>query len=165
MIKVKEMPLPKTRKAKAVFFTPLAGILFAASVLQADNKTTGTPSVSPAPSIRSDFSKTALPILRQSCFACHGPQPQGTDGIQDPALRKKAVKTIAKAQNELRMDITFPFPGSDNPKDDLKDMVRALQKGWMPPEIQKVLKFGQPLSAPDKKILLDWAFQALKETN
>ncbi len=112
--------------------------------------------------IQADFSKTALPILQQSCFACHGPKPQATDNIQDPDLKKKADKTIAKAQKEFTMAETFPFPESDSPKDDLKDMTKSLQKGWMPPKSQKTLNLGQPLSPKDKKALLDWAARARK---
>ena len=113
-------------------------------------------------SLQSDFSKTALPILQQSCFACHGPKPQSTDNIQDPNLKKKAVKVVAKAQKEFSMAETFPFPESDSPKDDLKDISKSLQKGWMPPKSQKTLNFGQPLSPQDKKALLDWASRTQK---
>ncbi len=109
-----------------------------------------------------DFSKTALPILQQSCFACHGPKPQSTDNIQDPNLKKKADKIIAKAQKEFNMAQTFPFPESDSPKDDLKDIYKSLQKGWMPPKSQKTLNLGQPLSDKDKKVLLDWASRTQK---
>jgi hypothetical protein len=115
--------------------------------------------------LQADFSKTALPILQQSCFACHGPKPQSTDNIKDPGLKKKADKTIAKAQKEFSMAETFPFPASDEPKDDLKDIVKSLQKGWMPPKSQKKLGLGQPLSDQDKKALLDWAARAQKSLN
>jgi cytochrome c553 len=115
--------------------------------------------------LQADFSKTALPILQQSCFACHGPKPQSTDNIQDPDLKKKADKMIAKAQKEFAMAETFPFPQSDEPKDDLKDIAKSLQKGWMPPKSQKKLNLGQPLSAQDKKALLDWVARAQKALN
>jgi hypothetical protein len=113
-------------------------------------------------SLQADFSKTALPILQQSCFACHGPKPQSTDGIQDPDLKKKANKVIAKAQKEFNMAETFPFPQSDEPKDDLKDISKSIQKGWMPPKSQKALNLGQPLGPKDKKALVDWTARALK---
>ncbi len=138
-----------------VFFLFILGILLPRTLL-ADAKD--------LKSLQSDFSKTALPILQQSCFACHGPKPQSTDGIQDSNLKKKTVKVIAKAQKEFSMVETFPFPESDDPKDDLKDITKALQKGWMPPKSQKTLNLGQPLSAQDKKVLLDWALRTLKST-
>lgn len=116
-------------------------------------------------SIQVDFSKTALPILQQSCFACHGPKPQSTDNIQDPDLKKKAIKVIAKAQKEFTMSEIFPFPESDSPKDDLKDISKSLQKGWMPPKSQKTLNLGRPLSDQDKKALLDWASRTKKAIN
>ncbi|HTC19936.1 MAG TPA: heme-binding domain-containing protein [bacterium] len=112
--------------------------------------------------LQADFSKTALPILQQSCFACHGPKPQSTDTMKDPDLKKKADKMIAKAQKDFSMAETFPFPQSDEPKDDLKDITKTVQKGSMPPRSQKVLNLGQPLSAQDKKALLDWAARARK---
>jgi hypothetical protein len=126
-------------------------------ILLADTTSTG--------SLQADFSKTALPVLQQSCFACHGPKPQSTDNIQDPDLKKKANKTIAKAQKEFTMAETFPFPESDSPKDDLKDISKSITKGWMPPKSQKALGLGQPLSGKDKKALLNWVAKAQKELN
>lgn len=126
---------------------------------------TGNAPVSLAtPSGNSDYQATALPILKQSCFACHGPRPQSTDNL-DPALKKKADKTIAKAQSDYPMGDTFPFPGSQDPKKDLKDFVKEIQKGKMPPKSQKVFGLGSPLSDSDKKALLDWAAGARKALN
>ena len=115
--------------------------------------------------LQADFSKTALPILQRSCFACHGPKPQSTDNIQNPSLRKKAVKMIARAQKDFPMSEIFPFPRSEDPKDDLKVLRKSLRKGSMPPSSQKALNMGKPLSARDKKALLDWAARARKGLN
>lgn len=115
--------------------------------------------------LQADFSKSALPILQQSCFACHGPKPQSTDNITDPDLKKKADKMIAKAQKNFLMGETFPFPESDSPLDDLKDISKSLKKGWMPPKSQKAMNLGQPLSDQDKKTLLDWVDRAKQELN
>jgi hypothetical protein len=108
------------------------------------------------PSVNENYVKSVLPILKQSCFACHGPQPQSLDRIQDAALKKKVKKVIDSAQAMLQMEDQFPFSGDDNPKQDLKDMAKALKKGWMPPEEQKKFNLGTPLSETDKKILLNW---------
>jgi hypothetical protein len=107
-------------------------------------------------SVNETYVKTILPILKQSCFACHGPQPQSLDLIRDPDLRKKIKKTINSAQAMLQIEEHFPFSGDDNPKQVLKDMSKALKKGWMPPEEQKKFNLGTPLSNADKKIILDW---------
>jgi hypothetical protein len=113
-------------------------------------------------SLQEDYSKTALPILQQSCFACHGPKPQSIDGIQDPKLRKKAVKAVIRAQKTFPMAETFPFPESEDSKDDLKIFSKSLRKSVMPPKYQKTLNMGQPLSALGKKALLDWAARTRK---
>src|SRR5258708_23224958 len=118
-----------------------------------------------AESLQADFSNKALPIHQQSCFACHGPKPQSTDNIKDPILRKKAARTIYRAQKDFPMSEIFPFKGSDDPKEDLKVFSKSLRKNRMPPPIQKTLNFGQPLSARDKKDLLDWAAHAKKNLN
>jgi hypothetical protein len=115
--------------------------------------------------LQADYSKTALPILRQSCFSCHGPKPQSTDDIQNPALKKQTFKMIIKAQKHFPMADTFPFPDSDDLKDDLKTFSKSLRKGWMPPALQRTLHLGQPLSDKDKKTLLDWAARTQKALN
>ncbi len=120
--------------------------------------------ISPAWSgeIQDDFTKSALPILRQSCFACHGPKPNNPDSIQDPDLRKKAIKTIIMAQREFPMAETFPFPDSDDPPEDLKLLAKILKKGLMPPKDQKQYNFGSPLAEKEKKALLDWVARCQK---
>jgi hypothetical protein len=114
------------------------------------------------PSVNENYVKTVLPILRQSCFACHGPKPQSLDLIQDPDLRKKGKKVIDSAQAMLQMEERFPFSGDDNPKQDLKDMSKSLKKGWMPPEEQKKFKLGIPLNDADKRIILNWVEKSMK---
>jgi hypothetical protein len=115
--------------------------------------------------LQEDYSKTALPILRQSCFACHGPKPQNTDTIQNPDLKKQTDKAIAQAEKEFPIGETFPFPGILKLKADLKEFLNSLKKNSMPPKSQKSLNLGQPLSDQDKKTLLDWAIRTLKALN
>ncbi|HTA76479.1 MAG TPA: heme-binding domain-containing protein [bacterium] len=114
------------------------------------------------PSVKDSYVKTALPILRQSCFACHGPHPQNVDMIQDPALRKKAEKAIAGSQDMFPMAESFPFGENDDSRAELKDIVKNLKKGWMPPEEQKTCNLGASLSDADKKVILDWAEKSIK---
>jgi len=113
-------------------------------------------------SINENYVKTVLPILKQSCFACHGPKPQNLDRILDPDLRKKSKKVIDSAHDMLQMEERFPFSGDTNPKQDLRDMSKALKKGWMPPEEQKKFNLGSPLSDADRKTLLDWVAKSRK---
>jgi hypothetical protein len=114
------------------------------------------------PSIQETYVKTALPILKQSCFACHGPQAQNLDQIHDPALKKQIGRIVASAQDMLQMGENFPFSADENSKAVLKDIVEAVQKGWMPPEEQKTFNLGTPLNDADKKIILDWAQKSTK---
>jgi hypothetical protein len=131
--------------------------VFIPQLLLADNKNAGI--------LQEDYSKTALPILQQSCFACHGPKSQSIENIQDPGQKKKAAKIITRAQKDFPMNEFFPFPESDDPKDDLKTFSKSLRKGKMPPKFQKVFNFGQSLSPQDKKTLLDWAARTQKALN
>jgi hypothetical protein len=114
------------------------------------------------PSIQETYVKTALPIFKQSCFACHGPQAQNLDHIHDPALKKSVGRTIASAQDMLQMGEIFPLSENEDSKAELKDIVEALQKGWMPPEEQKTFNLGSPLNDADKKMILDWAQKTIK---
>ena len=154
--------MSRSKTMKFRVFLAVSGLSFLQiPVLQATDApvtTSGSPS---SLTLSSGYSKVALPILKQSCFACHGPQAQASDKLP-PDLRKKAVKAVTKAQNQFPMADTYPFPGGGDPKDDLKDFSKSLKKGWMPPESQKILNLGQPLSDSDRKILLKWAAKTLK---
>jgi hypothetical protein len=133
-----------------------------ASSLQAQTPA-GTPTPGWSKSLQASYTKKALPILKQSCFACHGPKPQDTSLIQDPGMRDRAEKTVAKAQKEFPMNAAFPFPVSIYPKADLKDFYDSLRKNLMPPKEQKELGLGNPLGDADRKALLDWAMGGLQE--
>ena len=123
----------------------------------------GTPKPAWSSSLQSSYTKTAFPILKQSCFACHGPKPQDVSLFQDPGMRDRAQKSIAKAQKEFPMNGKFPFPVSIYPKADLKDFYTSLNKNIMPPKEQKDLGLGKPLGEEEKKALLDWALGGLEE--
>lgn len=125
------------------------------------------PAPTPTPSwlkpLQTSYVKSALPILKQSCFACHGPKPQDISLIQDPGLRDKAQKSIAKAQKEFPMNGKFPFPVSRYAQANLKDFYDSLRKNLMPPKEQKDLGLGRPLSDEDRQALMEWALESLLE--
>jgi mono/diheme cytochrome c family protein len=114
------------------------------------------------PSIKESYAQTALPILQRSCFACHGPQGSSLDLVQDPSVKKRVEKIIASSQEMLQMEETFPFSDNEDSHAELKDLVKTLKKGWMPPPEQKKYNLGTPLNDADKKILQDWAEKTMK---
>lgn len=152
-------------KSKTIFFIPLFGALLAASTLPAANRTTGTPTLSPAPSLQADFSKTALPILKQSCFTCHAPDTTSKDPVSDPNLLKKIGKEISDSTNDFQMGPQFPFPNKTPEQKQLILMDRELRHHTMPPDLQKQLNLGQPLSDQDRQVLLDWVNRSRKTLN
>lgn len=123
---------------------------FYASIAAADNAT-------PAPPI--DFQKNIVPILKDSCFACHVPGAAAPYVGQDPILAKKIKKEIGDSTDALTMGDKFPFADEDPAAKQLKHLEKELTKSLMPPEAQAKLGLGLPLSDKNRKILLDWVHQ------
>jgi hypothetical protein len=107
--------------------------------------------------LQKDYTHSALPLLKQSCFACHGPNPQYPDSFANPDRYKNTLKVISDAQRDFPMSDSFPFPASLNLKADIKELSNSVQKNWMPPQTQKEFNLGRPLTSQDKKNLLKWA--------
>ena len=110
----------------------------------------GTPAI--------DFKKTVLPILQNSCFACHVSGTKVTLPT-DPDLAKKANKEIADAMEDFTMGNQFPFPCDEPVAKQIKHLEKTLSKGFMPPHSQTKLGLGSPLSDDDRKTLLAWVAQ------
>ena len=109
-----------------------------------------------------DFHKTVLPILKDSCFACHAPGSDASNTSKDPILVKKIKKEVSDGLEALTMGDKFPFADDDPAAKQLKHLEKELSKGFMPPEAQAKLKLGLPLSNKNRKILLDWVAQQKK---
>ncbi len=138
------------------------GLIGIAGTLNAQG-TPGPAAAGALEQVKSDYGSKVLPIFRQSCFACHGPQPQDTDHVADPDAQRRMVKLIKRAKYQFPMVETFPDPGDDDPADSLGRLIKSLKKDAMPPaKSQKLFGMGQPLSAKDKKIILSWAKSSLK---
>lgn len=109
-----------------------------------------------------DFSKTVLPILRESCFPCHVsgfyvPMPSITSDVA-----RKIRKEAAKAQGDFEMGSQFPFSNELTAKKQLDHLAKELKEKKMPPESQKKLGVGLPLSDGNRKVLLEWVVQEKK---
>lgn len=103
-----------------------------------------------------DFTKTVLPILRQSCFPCHVsdsyiPMPSVSSDIA-----RKIRREAAKAQGDFEMGTQFPFLNELTARKQLEHLAKELKERKMPPETQKKLGVGAPLSEADRKVLLGW---------
>jgi hypothetical protein len=109
-----------------------------------------------------DFHKTIVPILKDSCYACHVPGAAAPSVSQDPILLKKIKKEIGDGVNALTMGDKFPFADDDPAAKQLKHLEKELTKQMMPPEAQAKLGLGLPLSDKNRKILLDWVAQQKK---
>lgn len=107
-----------------------------------------------------DFHQTVLPILKDSCFACHVPGTaySGADSI----MAKKIKKEIGDSLEDFPMGDQFPFPDEEPVAKQLKHLEKELSKGLMPPEAQAKLGLGQSLSDKNRKILLNWVDQQKK---
>jgi len=107
-----------------------------------------------------DFKQTILPILKDSCFACHAPGA-GYVGT-DPVVAKKIKKEIGDSLDDFPMGDQFPFPDAESVAKQLKHLDKELSKNLMPPEAQAKLGLGLPLSDKNRKILLNWVDQQKK---
>lgn len=106
-----------------------------------------------------DFHQTVLPILKDSCFACHVPGGDAPYASRDPLVAKKIKKEVGDAMDHLTMGDRFPFVDEDSPAKQLKHLNKELTKEMMPPDDQGKLGLGLPLSDKNRKILLDWVTQ------
>lgn len=129
----------------AVGFLAL-GILFPAL---AGNAAPGTPI---------DFKTTVLPILKNSCFACHVSGTQVTLP-SNPMLAQKAQRAIDRASDKFPLGTSFPFPGDDSAVKQIHFLQKSISKGFMPPKFQAKFGLGAPLSDQDRKTLLSWVAQ------
>ncbi len=106
-----------------------------------------------------DFYKTVLPILKNSCFACHVAGTNAPDASKDPVLIKKKNKVVGDGIDDFTMDEKFPFPADKSVTKQLKHLEKELTQHNMPPDSQSKLGLGLPLSDKNRKILLDWIAQ------
>jgi hypothetical protein len=120
-----------------------------------------TPAAIPA---KIDFQASVLPILRRSCFTCHAPNASPTPVPPgDDFLAKRRETEIKDGLDAMEMGDQFPFP-DDRPADrQLTLMEKKLRRRQMPPEAQKKLGLGVPLSDQETRLLLDWIGQARAE--
>lgn len=111
-----------------------------------------------APAPPMDFKTKVLPILQNSCFACHVSGTQVTLPA-DPDLAKKAKNQMDHATDKFAMGNSFPFPNDDPAAKQIHHMQKTISKGFMPPKSQTKLGLGSPLSAQDRDTLLAWLAQ------
>ncbi len=109
-----------------------------------------------------DFHQTVLPILKDSCFACHVPSGAAPAAGTDPVLAKKIKKEIGDALEDFTLADKFPFPVDEPVAKQLKQLDKELSKGFMPPEAQAKLGLGLALSDKNRKVLRDWVDQQKK---
>jgi hypothetical protein len=106
-----------------------------------------------------DFHQTVLPILKDSCFACHLPGGDAPYASKDPGLEKKIKKEAGDGVEALTMGDKFPFASDDSPAKQLKHLEKLISRQKMPPRSQSELGLGLPLTDKNRKVLLDWIAQ------
>src|SRR5271156_5220507 len=106
-----------------------------------------------------DFHQTVIPILKDSCFACHVSGADAPYASKDPVLEKHIQKITGNGVEDFTMGEQFPFPDDDPAAKQLKHLEKELSKGFMPPAAQAKLGLGLPLSDKYRKILLNWVAQ------
>ncbi len=111
-----------------------------------------------APAAAIDFKTAVLPILQNSCFACH---VSGTSVTlpADPDLAKKAQNEMDRAVDKFAMGASFPFPNDQSADKQINHLQKSVGKGFMPPKNQVKLGLGKPLSKQDRATLLAWVAQ------
>ncbi len=105
-----------------------------------------------------DFKKTVLPVLQNSCFACHNNTTGAPDNVS-PSVLKKMNKVISDGTEDFSMSETFPFNNDEPLAKQIKHLEKEISKGFMPPDEQAKYHLGAPLSDKDRKTLLDWVAQ------
>jgi len=134
--------------------TTLAGALFIAAFASQSMADTAQAPI--------DFNKIVLPILKDSCYACHVAGADKPYTSKDPAIEKKIQKAVADGLDALTMGDKFPFPSEQSLGKQLHHLEKVLTKGFMPPESQAKYGIGQPLSDKNRKVLLKWVAQMQK---
>jgi hypothetical protein len=109
-----------------------------------------------------DFHLIVLPILKDSCFACHLPDGDAVRAAKDTALEKKINKEVGDGIDDFTMDEKFPFPADKSVSKQLKHLENELTQHTMPPKEQVKFGLGLPLSDKNRKLLLDWVIQQKK---
>lgn len=105
-----------------------------------------------------NFKKTILPILQNSCFACHN-NTSGAPADVSAAILKKVDKEIGDAAEDFSMNDSFPFDNDEPAAKQLKQLEKQLTREFMPPDEQEKYHMGSPLSDQDRKTLLTWVAQ------
>jgi hypothetical protein len=118
----------------------------------------------PAPRAKIDFVKSVLPVLQKSCFPCHAPSLCAQPAIPpDPVLIKRQEVEISHGKDALEMGEKFPFPDDRTPQKQMDKLEKVLRRDLMPPDNQKKLGLGSPLTETDRRILMDWISQLRKD--
>lgn len=121
-------------------------------------------SETPTPQARIDFEKSVLPVLQKSCFACHAPSLCAKPAVPpDQVLIKRQEVEIEDAEDAIEMGKQFPFSDDRTPQKQMDKMEKKLRRRQMPPENQKKIGLGSPLSDEDRSLLLDWLDQTRKD--
>lgn len=90
-----------------------------------------------------DFNREIRPILAKHCFACHGP---------DSKARKADLRLDTKEGSQVDLGgYSAIAPG----KPDLSELLNRIESSD-PDEIMPPPEHGEPLKAPERKILREW---------
>ena len=75
-----------------------------------------------------DFHATIVPILKDSCFACHVPGAAAPYAGTDPVTAKKIKKEVGDGVDALTMGDKFPFADEDPAAKQLKHLEKELDR-------------------------------------
>ncbi|MBC7821138.1 MAG: hypothetical protein IAG10_29985, partial [Planctomycetaceae bacterium] len=88
-----------------------------------------------------NFSRDILPILSDTCFACHGPD----------AKSREADLRLDQQESALRTEKPIILPGKSNDSEFMKRILSTDPESVMPPP-----KSGRKLTATQKELLKAW---------
>jgi len=110
-----------------------------------------------------DFHQTVLPILKDSCFACHVAGADTAYASKDPAVEKMIKRESLNGVNDFPMSDQFPFADKDPATKQLEHLEKELSRSFMPPHAQDKLGLGLSLSDKNRQVLLEWVAQEQKK--
>jgi hypothetical protein len=103
------------------------------------------------------------PIFQKKCFDCHSNQTVYPWYYKIPGVKQLIDDDISEAKEHLDFTSDFPFLGHEGPYEDLLAIKKTTQEETMPPLRYRIMHWKSYLTDTDKKLILKWISQSIKE--
>lgn len=112
--------------------------------------------------INSEF-RTILPLLKRSCFNCHSTETEFPWYHSLPIAKQIINSDIEEARKHLIFKNAFPFKSHSTPIEDLLSIKEVIESDSMPPFLYSLAHDDAKLTEAEKKRIIDWVENAIKE--